>query len=339
MGPAGDFVGEVVVADIGIPDDLADSVEIEIATSRMISDRLPQRPGNANKGTFGKGLIVAGSVNYTGAACLAASAATHIGAGLITLGIPRVLHASVAAQLSEVTYLLLPHDMGVISPDAVDLILTSGQDYDALLLGPGLTTEKEAVTFVHTLLSLEPVHGKSQIGFLRTDMGRSEQFELPPLVLDADGLNALSHFEAWWESLPANSILTPHPGEMARLLDCSVSDVEADRLKTAQNAARDWNQIVVLKGAYTIVADPTGSVVVSPFANPALATAGTGDVLSGAISGLLAQGLSPWDSAVAGVYLHGLSGELVRHKIGIAGAVASDVVEQLPVSMRLLRGQ
>jgi NAD(P)H-hydrate epimerase len=333
-------LGELVVADIGIAAEPPADVRTELITAQTVAELLPLRVRCSHKGTFGKALIVAGSVNYTGAAYLAAAAATRVGAGLVTLGIARPLHPAIAAQISEATYVLLPHDMGVLNADAVKLVLESMPDYEALLVGPGLTTEKEAISFVHDLFGLRPATRKSHIGFINGDAEEDAAAspKWPPLVLDADGLNAVVGVDRWWEHLPPNSILTPHPGEMSRLLGKSTADVQAARLDVARDAAKAWNQIVVLKGAYTVVAAPNGDVAISPFATPALATAGTGDVLAGTIVALLAQGLTSWAAAVAGVYLHALSGELVRQEVGVAGAVASDVVERLPAAMRLLRG-
>ena len=337
--PACDVVGELLVADIGISPDLAKDCHVELVAPSMVTRLLPARPRHAHKGTFGKALIIAGSANFTGAACLSAKAAARAGGGLITLGIPRILHSAVAAQISEATYLLLPHDMGVLNVDAAKLVLEACGKYDALLVGPGLTAEEETVSFVQNLLGTRPKTHKQQIGFLKTEPRDSGEQSLPPMVIDADGLNALAQMEQWWASLVPGSVLTPHPGEMARLLGCSVDDVEADRRSTAHDAARDWGHIVVLKGAYTVLAAPEGAVAVSPFANPALATAGSGDVLAGCIVGFMAQGLSPWDAAVAGVYIHGLSGELVRSTIGVAGAIAGDLIDYVPEAMRLLRGE
>jgi ADP-dependent NAD(P)H-hydrate dehydratase / NAD(P)H-hydrate epimerase len=334
-------VGELIVADIGIPPALADSIETELLTAQTIVELLPLRPRCSHKGTFGKALIVAGSVNYTGAACLAASAAARVGAGLVTLGIARALQQAIAARITEATYLLLPHEMGVIGPDAARLVWEKVLDYDALLVGPGLTVEKEAVSFVHELLKVRPATKKAHIGFVSkiAPSAAPNTPHLPPLVLDADALNALAQSEQWWQQVPSGSILTPHPGEMSRLLNQPIDEIEEARLDTAREAARRWGQIVVLKGACTVVAAPDGQVAVNPFATPALATAGTGDVLAGTIVGLLAQGLSPWAAARVGVYLHGLSGELVGRKIGVAGAVAEDVAQTLPAAMRLLRSQ
>ena len=158
-----------------------------------------------------------------------------------------------------------------------------------------------------------------------------------PLVVDADALNALAQSEHGIEHLPANAILTPHPGEMARLCGCSTQEVRADRLGLARRKAAEWNVVVLLKGAYTVVAAPDGRVVVLPFANPALATAGSGDVLAGAIVGCLAQGVAPFEAAVLGGYLHGLAGELARAEIGEAGVVAGDLLGRLPGAIGQLR--
>ena len=162
---------------------------------------------------------------------------------------------------------------------------------------------------------------------------------MPPLVVDADGLNALAVAERWWNMLPPETILTPHPGEMARLMggDTTAKDVQADRWGIARRMAAQWNTVLVLKGAFTVVADPQGRVVVVPFANPALATAGSGDVLAGAIVGLRAQGMDAFEAAVAGAYLHGLSGELARADLGDMGVVAGDLPPRLPQALRDVR--
>jgi len=210
------------------------------------------------------------------------------------------------------------------------------QDYDALLLGPGLGHEKETVQFVQQLLSVEP--GKrGRIGFLASEEAKEGKLSLPPLIVDADGLNALADTPNWWEYLKGPCILTPHPGEMSRLTGLAVQEIEADRLGVARQMAEKWLQVVLLKGAYTVIADPEGRVVINPFANPGLATAGSGDVLAGAIVGFLAQGLAPFDAALTGAYVHGLAGELVRRELGWTGAVAGDLLPMLPKTIKLLR--
>jgi NAD(P)H-hydrate epimerase len=292
-------------------------------------------------------MVVAGSVNYTGAACLAASAATRVGAGLVTLGIVESLHPILASKLSETTFLLLPHEMGALVPEAVKPLHDGLVGYDALLLGPGLGRDRKTVEFVARLLGLAQDDKKARLGFLGpTAAGRDRERQLPPLVVDADGLNALADTEGWPEALPRPAVLTPHPGEMARLLGTTVADVKARRIELARRAAQEWNAVVVLKGAHTIIAAPPserggaakGGAYINPFASPALATAGTGDVLAGTIAGLLAQGLSPFGAAIAGAYVHGLAGQMVSEAIGLAGAVAGDLLPKLPLSIRRIAG-
>jgi NAD(P)H-hydrate epimerase len=327
--PGAEAVGELVVADIGIAAALAQDVAVEVATQEMVGCLLPQRPRGAHKGTFGKVLVVAGSANYVGAAYLASAAAT--------LALARSLHPILAARLTEVTYLLLPEDLGVIAPAAVKLVAEKCRDYEALLVGPGLTQEEPTVEFVHSLLGVRPRTARPRIGFLGgNEGGEARPPTLPPLVIDADGLNALAQAPEWWKQIQARAVLTPHPGEMARLLSSTVAEVEADRIGVAQRAAGEWGQVVVLKGAYTLIAAPDGRVTINPFANPGLASGGTGDVLAGAIVGFLAQGLEPYQAAIAGAYLHGLAGEMVRQELGEAGMVASDLLPLLPKAIKRL---
>jgi len=178
--------------------------------------------------------------------------------------------------------------------------------------------------------------GVEFIGFTPEAERRAEPVALPPTVIDADALNALAELDGWWEGLGGPAILTPHPGEMARLMRRSTEEIQRDRLGAAREAARQWGQVVVLKGAYTVVATPEGRVTVIPFANAALATAGTGDVLAGAIVGLLAQGLSPRDAAVCGAYLHGLAADLWARQGARAGMVAGDLLPLLPHALAAL---
>ncbi len=335
--PGASILGELIVADIGIAPSLVADIPVEVADPRTIRAMLPARPLDAHKGTFGRAMIVAGSVNYTGAPYLAAAAAARVGAGLVTLAPPQPLHPILATRLSEATFLLLPHDMGVLTTDAIRLLAPALKRYAALLLGPGLGREKETVAFVHQLLGVSSRNAPRRIGFHREKEHAEREIELPPLVVDADGLNALAEAEEWWQALPENSVLTPHPGEMARLAGSDAKSVNRDRLSIARARATEWRQVVVLKGAHTIVAAPDGRAMVIPFANPALATAGTGDVLAGSIVGLLAQGLTPFAAAVCGAYLHALAGEIVARHTGDAGMLASDLLPALPHAIRQLK--
>jgi hydroxyethylthiazole kinase-like uncharacterized protein yjeF len=334
--PGAGALGELVVADVGTDPALAADVALEVVTPQMVREWLPPRSPDAHKGTFGKALIVAGSINYTGAAYLAGAAATRAGAGLVTLALPAAIHVAVAARLTEATYLLLPHELGVIAAAAARVLAERLEDYDALLVGPGLGQERVTAIFVEELLC--GGGGRRHIGFVGAKEKEPPSLALPPLVVDADGLNILAGMEDWPRLLPSESILTPHPGEMARLMGCAVGDVQADRIATAQSQAAAWGQVIVLKGAHTVVAAPDGRTAIEPFANPGLATAGTGDVLAGAIVALRAQGLGAFEAAAAGAYLHGLAGQLARAQIGAAGMVAGDVLACLAQAWRRIAG-
>lgn len=334
--PGAEYLGGLLVADIGIPPSLADDVSIGLATAQMVSELLPKRPLGAHKGAFGKALVVAGSTNNTGAAYLASAAATRVGTGLVTLALASNLHPILASKLSEVTFLLLPHNMGAVVPGAIKILRESVSDYNALLLGSGLGRDEKTIEFAQRFLAREWRDKRPRVGFAVTSEEESAEKEerekeaLPLSVIDADGLNALADGLNWWKSLGGPNVLTPHPDEMARLVGCKVDEVEANRIGAAREMAERWKQVVTLKGAHTIVAAPDGRTVIIPFANPGLATAGSGDVLAGAIVGLLAQGLSPFAAAVAGAYVHGLAGDLVREEIGTAGMVAGDLLPMLP---------
>ncbi len=338
--PGAGAVGKLVVGDIGIPPDLYADITLEMATPAQIAGLLPARPAGAHKGTFGKALVVAGSVNYTGAAYLTAGSATRVGTGLVTLAPPQAIYSIVASRLAEATYLLLPHDMGVLAPGAVKVLSEKIGDYDALVLGPGFSQEKPTEEFLSQLLSGQQATRKRRLGFAREEEiqeASSEGVKLPPLVVDADGLNLLAKIDTWWEQLPPETILTPHPGEMARLMGCETKEVQAHRFGCATEMAAKWGHIVVLKGAYSVISAPDGRITVLPFANPAMATAGSGDVLAGAIVGMRAQGLAPFEAALVGAYLHGLAGELARDAVGDAGVVAGDLMGLLPFAISRLR--
>ncbi|HEY74825.1 MAG TPA: NAD(P)H-hydrate dehydratase [Thermoflexia bacterium] len=334
--PGAAAVGELLVADIGTDPALAAEVDLEVVTPRMVRSWLPPRPPDAHKGTFGRALIVAGSSNYTGAARLAGAAAVRAGAGLVTLAVPIPIHEPVAAGLAEATYILLPHELGVVAEPAAEVLAEVVDRYDALLLGPGLGREQETIAFVERLLAGKV--DRRSVGFLPTEEPSVASVVLPPLVVDADGLNILAEWPAWHERLPPGTVLTPHPGEMARLMGCSTREVQEDRVEVARRQAKAWGHVVVLKGAYTVVAAPDGRTVLEPFANPGLATGGTGDVLAGVVVALRAQGLPPFEAAAAGAYLHGLAGELARADLGEAGMAAGDLLRYLPQAWRRVVG-
>ncbi|MFC1989196.1 NAD(P)H-hydrate dehydratase [Chloroflexota bacterium] len=317
--PGAERAGRITVADIGIPSYLAEQLTSEIITSDWIKSVLPKRPLVANKGSFGRVLVVAGSINYIGAAYLACSGAMRVGAGLVTLATAASLQPILASKLTETTYLPLPESSpGLISPQAVELIHQALGSYDVLLLGCGLGQSQSVMSFIESiLLELKSVPSS--------------------LVLDADALNTLAKIPHWWQQLADDAILTPHPGEMARLAGVSVDEVQSDRIGIAKKVAQEWHKTVVLKGAYTVVASPDGQSRVNFAANPGLASAGTGDVLAGVIGGLAAQGLNHFDAAACGVYLHSEAGEMLKGITGDIGMVATDLLAVLPLVIKRLK--
>ena len=316
--PGAAFAGDVEVLDIGLDPGLGAAIDTEIMTADWARSALPARPLVSNKGTFGRVMVVAGSQNYSGAASLACLGALRAGAGLVTLAAPQTVRAAVAAQLPEVTFLTLPEVEGAPAPDAASIVAGALPGYDVLLLGPGLSLSEAAQKMVSNLLAAPALND------LR-------------IVIDADALNALARRHAWHETLTASAVLTPHPGEMARLVQSSVAEVQDHRLGLARERAALWQQTVVLKGSETVVAGPTGRTLLSPFANPALASAGTGDVLAGAIAGLLAQGVEPFEAAGLGVYLHASAAELYASDYGPSGLLASEVAAGVARAAAALR--
>lgn len=339
--PGRAYCGQIEVVDIGLTQALVEGIMTELIDARRAATLLPARPADSYKGSFGKVMVVAGSTLYPGAAALSTAAAARVGAGLVTLANARGIIAGIA-RLPEITLRPLPEaEPGLIGEAAADELLTHLAGYSVLLLGPGLGHEKPTRRFIERLLGIDAPRHRGQIGFRvagATDAygdADAKRAELPPLVLDADALNILSEIDHWWERLPRERcVLTPHPGEMKRLL--KAEELPEDRVKTAADAATAWGQVVVLKGASTVVARP-GAALLNDGANPALATAGTGDVLAGAIAGLIAQGLAPFEAAALGVYLHSAAGRLVRDEFGDAGALASDLLPRLPLAIKGLR--
>ncbi len=309
------YIGELFVGGIGLPPALEEHLKTEMLTGLLVETLLPQRPLDSNKGTFGKVMLLCGSPPYPGSAYLAGSAAGRIGAGLITLAVTEQMLPIYASSFHEATFALLPEEQAG-SIERSNALLKHLEGYRALLIGPGLGQSpyiREVILQVLERLRAMP------------------DGQRPQLIVDADGLNNLSALERWWSLLPAGTVITPHPGEMGRLCDgLKVSGGNIDRLELARNKAREWQVILVLKGACTIVAEPGGRIRLNWLANPALATAGTGDVLAGMIAGLLAQKLSPFDAASAGVYLHTAAAELVSAELGHTGLLASDLLPEIP---------
>jgi len=314
--PGAGVVGLLAVADIGVPDGPAEGISAELIEPRQVRAWLPARPPDAHKGTFGRAMIAGGSLRYTGAALLCGEAAARAGTGLVTMAIPMPLHAILAGVLPEVTWLPLPDSDGTHTAAGVPrLIAGVAAGYDALLVGPGLSTGDDARAFIEALFST---------GGLPAEAWRGRA------VVDADALNILAGLPDWPGRLPPWTILTPHPGEMSRLTGLTVEQVNARRIEHARRYAAAWGHIVLLKGPHTVIAAPDGRTAVLPFALPALATAGSGDVLAGAIVAMVAQGLGPFEAATVGAYLHGHAGLLVVRSQGAGAALARDILKCLP---------
>jgi ADP-dependent NAD(P)H-hydrate dehydratase / NAD(P)H-hydrate epimerase len=295
---------------------------------RIAAALLPERPPRGHKGTFGKVLAIAGSLDYAGAALLVCRAAGRGGAGLVTLAVPESLQPLFAAKVVEATTMALPEDdVEEIDPEpAIARILD--HDHDAIVLGPGLRPGLATTELVRMLLAA-PEGDASP----------------PPVVLDAEALRSMATLGEWWVGSLRPCVLTPHPGEFARLragagvaadADGDLSADDEARRNAAKAAAETWRQVVVLKGARTVIAEPDGTLTVAPFENPALGSGGTGDVLSGVIAALLAQGMAPGPAARLGVFLHGTAGDIVRERIGDAGLLASDLPDAIPLVRKRL---
>jgi hydroxyethylthiazole kinase-like uncharacterized protein yjeF len=309
--PGAAACGELIVADIGIGPELDEvaGVQLELVTQQRIRQLLPSRPIDGHKGTFGWVMIAAGSSRYWGAPALAGKAAYRAGSGLVALAVPSVVRPAVATMLPEATYPLI-EEMDTLGTNAAQKIIDLLPSYQSLLLGPGL---HEAETFMEVLLS---------------NFAESSE-NLPPVVIDADGLNLLARMPGWPDNLPLNSILTPHTGELARLMDVGLAQVkERDRIELALELAGKWGCVLLFKGAFTVIAAPDGRCGILPFANPALATAGSGDVLSGIIAALLGQGLDSYEAAITGGFLHAAAAEITGVSSGLlAGEIADWVPE------------
>lgn len=303
--PAYEKVDNLQLVEIGLSNEMLNEIKNDVADDKLISALLPKRTLTSHKGTFGTAFVIAGSSSYTGAALLAGTAAYRIGTGLVTMSVPEILHTALSGHLPEATWALLPHENGFISESASDVVLSNLNRATSILIGPGLGNKETTKKFVQKLLPSIKI----------------------PMVIDADGLRHTKDSL----SLLHNAILTPHLGEMSALTGLTIEEIQNNREEVAKKYAKEWNCVVVLKGAFTVVASPDERMTIIPIATPALARAGTGDVLAGLITGLLAQGLNPYDVAVAGAYIHGKAGLLAAEKLGTTASVlASDVVNAVP---------
>lgn len=312
--PAADYNGEVIVADIGIPSQLTQDSNLNLITSEDIKKLIPKRAQNSHKGSFGKVLNIAGSFNYQGAGYLSSMASLKVGAGYTTLATPSSLVKNYSSMTPDFVYLPLNEtENKAISVNALETIEKNAANYDVLSIGCGLGQNESTVAFIKALTDF----------LFKTSI---------PCIFDADALTCLAYFEDF--KLPQNSIITPHPKELSRLLNIEIELINEDRIKYAQIAAEKFNCIVLLKGARSIIAEPKGQIYINPTGCSALAKAGTGDVLTGMIAGFCAQNKNLLNSAIIAAYIHGVLGELASAELSEYSVLASDLLKYIPDAMR-----
>jgi NAD(P)H-hydrate epimerase len=319
--PAASQVGKLTIADISLPKVLLNKGEIKInlLTQEMIRGYIPPRKPEAHKGDFGHVLVVAGSWGKTGAAAMTSYAALRAGAGLVTLALPRSLNVAMETTIPEVMTLPLPETAeGTINLTAKEEILNflDKLRIELLVIGPGLTNNPQTAQLVRELLTEVSL----------------------PIVLDADGINALISYRDILMSRRFPLIMTPHPGEIARLLDMSVQAIQRDRVGLAQRFAQEYDLYLILKGAITVIADGQGNVFLNPTGNPGMATGGMGDVLTGMVGGFLSQRWPILNAINAAVYLHGLAGDQAAKALGPMGITARDVLDRIPLAIKAVLG-
>jgi len=318
--PGRGYAGQLQWIGIGITDihdHIVDPLP-EMIHAELVRKFLPERPKSGHKGTFGTCQVVAGTRAFSGAAYLTGKAAYRAGCGLVDMATLPGVQNQLAGSLVEAVWTILPKRGGAYDPQGVEILGEKLLNADALIFGPGFGLAESTASLVHQLIEAIP--------------------KKCPVLIDADGLKLLSQLKNWWQKLPENVILTPHPGEMSILTGLSVDKIQADRWNLATRYAKDWGVTVILKGAVTVIATQHGDVFINPTSDPSLATAGSGDVLSGMIGGLLAQGTSQVGASVAGVWLHTQAGLKASARLGTTVSVmATDILEHVPAAFQSIR--
>lgn len=336
QSPAIRYTGIIEPVDIGLPEVEAESTAPSLAGQRDTRERLPRRQAGTHKREVGTLLVVGGAPEYFGAPRMAGAAALRAGAGLVSLAVPRSLIGPIAAALPEVTFIPLPEaEFGAAGVRMAQLVRQAVESYSALLIGPGLGREELVGEFLGNLFGVRGAGITIGFGAPPPEANAPKEHFNGRAVIDADGLYWLASQPDWWETLSqAELVLTPHPGELARLLGRTSEEIVADPWGSAREAATRFKQVVVLKYGHTTVASPDGSLVVAPQSFPSLATAGTGDVLAGVIASLMAQGMPALDAAIAGVYVGDATTHHAQRELGTLGLVASDLIHMLPFVMK-----
>ncbi len=318
--PGNKYTGRLEVVDIGIPEFITEKFNprLNLLEDKDVASLFPLRDPEAHKGKFGHLLILAGSTGKTGAAALAANAAMRCGTGLVTLAVPESLNLAMEPQVTEAMTYPLPDDgQGILTESSFEIISKAAEGKDAIAIGPGIGTDKSTKKLIEKLI---------------------ENMEIP-MIMDADCLNLIAENPRILKKAEADIILTPHPGEMARLAGTTTMDIQENRLESARSFAHEFNVTLVLKGANTIISSGDKKAFICTKGNPGMASGGMGDVLTGMIAGFKAQGLSCEDAAAAGVYIHGLCGDELSCKVGSFGFLASDIIKEIPGTIDRLINQ
>jgi ADP-dependent NAD(P)H-hydrate dehydratase / NAD(P)H-hydrate epimerase len=334
--PAFEYCGEILTVELGLPTHLYKELKVvdEVIEPAGVKKLLPNRPANSHKGSFGHVLVCGGSVNYPGAPVLAGKAAYRVGSGLVQSAIPERIYEITAGAFLESIWLLLDDENGVIAESAAPTLLEKTDQPSCLLIGPGLGLEETTQKFFNRVVfNSAASESKLGMGFVPKVPGKAvvNPVKFPIIVIDADGLRILAKTADWNKKLKAQVVLTPHPGEMAALTGLTIEAVQKDRVEVAKRFAMEWGQVIVLKGALTVIAQPDGRVSVMPFANSVLAKAGAGDVLAGLVAGLAGQGVPLASAAIAGVWLHARSAALLAAEMFTDRSIhASEILELIP---------
>ena len=330
--PAFSLCGEIETVSLGLPKEITKKYEGQsVVDDHWAAAHLPVRSAFSHKGSFGKVMVVGGSVNYVGAPFLSGLAAYRLGSGLVTLAVPQQVASTMAGNAPEITWVILDDEDGVIAETAAEVFLKKVIDYDCLAVGPGIGTEEATQRFLHRVLFQPSINDRRKVGFLAGETSTNAAVKIPTVVIDADALRWLAKQQNWFESISSPMVLTPHPGEMAALTGLKTEEIQKDRIACASSFAQKWHQVVVLKGALTVIAAPDGRINIIPIATSALAKAGSGDVLTGMITSLIGQGVQPFEAATLGAWMHAKAGLRAAEKMGCeASVLARDIISALP---------
>jgi hydroxyethylthiazole kinase-like uncharacterized protein yjeF len=305
--------GQLEIESIGMPSKSIQSIDININLTDLdfINSVIPIRKEEFNKGNCGKVLIVTGSLGMAGSGCIAAKASLRTGTGLVYIAAPSSLMNVYQSVVPEAVAIGLKDSNGVLEEEALDVIFDMLKKCNATAIGPGISTHKSIYNIVRSIAETAKI----------------------PLVIDADALNVIAEDTGIFNKFQKDVVITPHPGEMSRLTGLEIKYIQENRIEVAKMYASLWGVTVVLKGARTIIADKNGEVFINPTGNSGMATAGSGDALSGIIASLIGQGVRPFEAAIAGTYIHGLAGDIAAQEKGLYGINAMDIVENIPYAL------